>query len=87
MLHGFLPAGPSTSSLASQSSNAGWEGALPLRPKSKTVVTSGLPRCRIQMWLTATRAVSGFRGSTIQSASARRRPVLVAGNATDGSSA
>jgi Na+-driven multidrug efflux pump len=34
--------------------------------------------CRIQIWLTATRAVSGFRGSVIQWASAERRPVLVA---------
>ena len=53
---------------------------MPLRPKSNTVGTSGLPKCRIQMWLTATRAVSGCCGSVIQLASAVRRPVLVVGN-------
>jgi hypothetical protein len=41
--------------------------------------------CRIQMWLTATRAVSGLRGSVIHVASARRRPVLVARNEGAGS--
>jgi hypothetical protein len=43
------------------------------------VGTSGLPRCRAQMWFTATRAGSGFFGSVSQRASAVRRPVLVAG--------
>ena len=50
----------SMNSTASQSSSAGCVGALPLRPKSKTVATSGAPKCRSQMWLTATRAVSGL---------------------------
>src|SRR4051794_8050943 len=66
-------------STASQSSIAGLVGALPLTPKSNSVGTSGVPKCRIQMWLTATRAVSGFFRSTIHFASASRRPVLVAG--------
>ena len=69
----------SMSSTASQSSSAGWVGGLPLRPKSNTVGTSGVPKCRIQMWLTATRAVSGLSRSAIQRARASRRPVLVAG--------
>ena len=69
----------SMNSTASQSSSSGCEGFLPLRPKSKTLSTRGLPKCRIQMWLTATRAVSGFMGCVIHSARARRRPVLVLG--------
>ena len=47
-----------------------------LRPKSYIEATSGSPKCRAQTWLTATRAVKGFRRSTIQRASASRRPVL-----------
>jgi hypothetical protein len=50
-----------------------------LRPKSKTVGTSGAPKWRIQMWFTATRAASGLSGLVIQFASAVRRPVLVGG--------
>ena len=68
--------GPSTSSLASQSSNSGYVGALPLRPKSNTVETNGRPMCRNQIWFTATRAVSGFLASVSHCASAVRRPVL-----------
>ena len=52
---------------------------MPLRPKSKTVGTRGEPEWCIQIWLTATRAVSGLSGSVIQRASASRRPVLVVG--------
>ena len=66
----------SMNSTASQSSSSWWIGRGVRRPKSNIDATSGSPKCRIQMWLTATRAVSGFRRSTIQRASARRRPVL-----------
>src|SRR5262249_45690527 len=65
------------SSTASQSSSSGCVGRAPLRPKSNMVATSGLPKCRDQTWLTATRAASGFFGSAIQLASALRRPVLI----------
>src|SRR5438309_6215292 len=50
---------------------------------SKTVGTSGLPKWRIQTWLTATRAVSGCRGSVIHFARAERRPVLVVGRSEE----
>ena len=69
----------SISSAASQSSSAGCDGGWPLRPKSFTVGTIARPKWRPQMWLTATRAVSGFDSSAIQRAKASRRPVLVAG--------
>ena len=69
----------SISSTASQSSSSGWVGRLPLRPKSKTVATSGAWKCRTQMWLTATRAVSGLSRLAIQPASAAPRPVLCVG--------
>ena len=65
---------------ASQSRSSGWDGLDPFRPKSKTVVTSGRPKCRAQTWFTITRAESGFCRSAIQFASADRRPVLVVGN-------
>ena len=76
----------SISSAASQSRSSGCVGGLPFRPKSKTVGTSGVPRCRAQRWFTATRAVSGLRRSVIHSASALRRPLLRHGKATSGSS-
>ena len=66
-------------SAASQSSRAGWLGGCPLRPKSNTVGTIALPKCRSQRWFIATRAVSGLLGSAIQRARASRRPLLVAG--------
>ena len=69
------------SSAASQSRSSGWAGGLPLRPKSKTVGTSGDPKWRVQIWLTATRAVSGLRRSVIHLASACRRPLLRGGKA------
>ena len=61
-------------------------GAWPFLPNSKTGPAKGDPMWRAQMWLAATRAARGFRGSVIQSANAVRRPVLRAGNATGGSS-
>src|SRR5215475_13222221 len=82
MLHPLV-----TNSDANQSSNSGLVGGVPLRPKSNTVGTSAVPMCRVQRWLTATRAVSGFRGSVIHSASALRRPVLCGLNVGAGSSA
>ena len=72
----------SISSTASQSSSSGWLGRLPLRPKSKTVSTSGRPKCRIQMWLTATRAVSGLSRLVIHAA--RALPPAGAGRRVDG---
>ena len=60
---------------------AGLVGAVPLTPKLKTVATSGSPKCRIHIWFTATRAVSGLFRCAIQRASASRRPVLVADKA------
>src|SRR5262245_19282837 len=69
----------SINSTASQSRRAGCEGGLPLRPKSKTDGTSGAPKCRIQMWLIAARAVRGFSRLATHCARASRRPVLVAG--------
>ncbi len=57
---GFILQPESISSTASQSSKAGWVGGLPLTPKSNSVGTRGVPKCRIQIWLMATRAVSGF---------------------------
>src|SRR5262252_8568096 len=70
----------SMNSAASQSSSSGCVGGAPLRPKSKTLGTIGLPKCLAQMWLTATRAGNGLRQSVNQVASAVRRPVLVRGN-------
>ncbi len=67
----------SINSTASQSSSSGCVGAAPLRPKSWVVATSGVPKCQRQMWLTATRAVSGLARSVIQRARAARRPVLL----------
>ena len=69
------PSAPPRASRAGRGASAG----LPLRPKSKTVGTSGAPKWRIQMWLTATRAASGLSRLVTQFASAVRRPVLVAG--------
>jgi len=54
----------STSSLANQSSSSGCVGGFPLFPKLKTVGTSGFPKWRSHMWFIATRAVSGFSGSS-----------------------
>ena len=70
--------GPEAARPASRA-RRGASGGVPLRPKSNTDGTSGVPKCRIQIWLTATRAVSGLSGSVIQRARASRRPVLVAG--------
>ena len=69
----------SMNSTASQSSSARASVGVPLTPKLKTVATSGSPKCRIHIWFTATRAVSGLFRWAIQRASASRRPVLVAG--------
>ncbi len=63
-------------SCASQSSSSGCEGFVPLRPKSLGVSTRPVPKCPCQMRFTITRAVSGFCGLAIQSASARRRSLL-----------
>ena len=52
-------------------------GRLAVEAEVETVGTRGVPKCRSQMWLTATRAVSGFSRSAIQRARASRRPVLV----------
>ena len=62
-----------TNSEASQSSSSGCDGFPPLRPKSLGVSTRPLPKWPCQMRFTMTRAVSGFSGLAIQSASVRRR--------------
>ena len=76
---GFICQPSILSSAASQSSKPGIVGGFPLRPKSNTDGTSGVSKWCIQIWLIAIRAVSGLSGWVIQRASARRRPVLVAG--------
>ena len=55
----------SMNSTASQSNNSGCVGGFPLLPKLKTVGTSGFPKWRSQMWLMATRAVSGLSFAAI----------------------
>src|SRR5262249_16328831 len=80
MLHGCaVVAEGAINSAASQSSSAGCDGGRPLRPKSDTVGTIAWPKWRIQIWLTATRAVSGLCVSAIHRARASRRPELSAG--------
>src|SRR5262245_41731839 len=61
------------SSLASQSSRAGLEGALPMTPKSFSLVTSPSPKCPCHRRLTMTRATSGLAGDVIHRASDSRR--------------
>ena len=64
-----------TNSVASQSSNSGFAGRVPARPKSFGVATRPWPKCDCQTRFTSTRAVSGFDGEAIHSASVTRRPV------------
>ena len=60
------------SSEARKSSNPGCDGGELRVPKSLGVVTSPAPKWCIQIRFTMTRAVSGFEGSTMDSARARR---------------
>ena len=60
-------------SRASQSSNSGWEGGLPLWPKSLGVVTRPALKQSCQSRLTMTRAVRGLSGAVIHAARAERR--------------
>ncbi len=62
---------------ASQSSSSGCVGFLPVAPKLFGLPAIAWPKCHCQMRLTITRAVSGFSGEAIQSASASRRPETV----------
>ena len=59
---------------ASQSSNSGFVGGVPLRPKSLAVSTMPRPKWNCQIRFTMTRAVNGFSGLAIQLASVIRRP-------------
>ncbi len=61
-----------TNSDASQSSSSGWLGGDPCVPKSLSVSTRPRPKYSCHMRLTATRAVSGFFGSTIHFARSSR---------------
>ena len=69
----------STNSAASQSSSSGCVGFLPVAPKLFGLPASGVPIVHCQTRFAMTRAVSGFFGSAIHSASAFRRPSIVAG--------
>src|SRR5262245_38124465 len=59
-------------SVASQSSNSGWEGGSPCEPKLSTVFTSPTPKNISQDRFTATRAVNGLDGSTSHMAKPNR---------------
>ena len=50
-------------------------GGSPAAPKSKTLGTMAVPKCRNQMWLTATRAATGFSRAVSHRARASRRPL------------
>ena len=65
---------------ASQSSNSGCFGFLPVVPKLFGLPARGVPIVHCQMRFAITRAVSGFFPSAIHSASAFRRPLDRAGN-------
>ena len=58
--------------LASQSSSSGCDGDSPWRPKSLAVRTRPCPKCQAHTRLTITRAVSGFFGLAMSSASSFR---------------
>ena len=60
---------------ARKSSNSGWVGGSPKRPKSLALATSPRPKWCCQSRLTITRQASGFEGSVIHRANAKRRPV------------
>ena len=66
-----------TNRVARWSSNSGWVGVSPSRPKLSGVRTSPWPNRCCQMRLTITRAVSGLSGEAIQSASSSRPLPLV----------
>ena len=51
-------------SVASQSSNSGWDGFSPCNPKSSVVFTKPVPKYCCQKRFTVTRAVKGWFGST-----------------------
>ena len=77
----FLTDHPSsTNRAASQSSNSGWVGGVPNLPKLLGVRTMPSPKCFCQMRLTITRAVRGFCGEAIQSASSKRPLPAVTGS-------
>ena len=64
---------PRTNSSASQSSNSGWVGRAPFRPKSLGVSTIPLPKVYCQIRFTITRAVNGLSGLATHSANFTRR--------------
>src|SRR5262249_60734112 len=64
--------GGARNSTARKSSSSGYVGGSPCTPKSSGVRTRPAPKSSCQKRLTATRAVSGFCGDTIQRASLRR---------------
>ena len=73
----------SRNSTASQSSNSGCDGGVPCDPKSSAVFTIPVPKTSCQNRLIATRATSGFAGSTSHFASPKRfrgNPASIPGN-------
>ena len=58
--------------VASQSSSSGWLGYSPCSPKFSDVLTRPVPKYICQKRFTATRAVSGWSGSTSQRANPSR---------------